>query len=49
VIVHFHADDAVVALVAGDKRGISDEWYVAAVVQADAALDHYYRQQENQP
>ena len=46
LVVHFRSnpDEVVVALVGGDKLGISDQWYDAAVVQAEAALDLYYRQ-----
>jgi hypothetical protein len=46
MVVHFRSnpDEVVVALVGGDKLGISDQWYDAAVVQAEAALDQYYRQ-----
>jgi len=46
LIVHFHASEAVVALVGGDKLRVSDQWYDTAVKQANAALDHYYRQRE---
>ena len=46
LVVHFRSnpDEVVVALVGGDKLGISDQWYDAAVIRADAALDLYYRQ-----
>jgi hypothetical protein len=44
LIVHFHGSEAVVVLVGGDKLGVSDQWYDTAVNQANAALDHYYRQ-----
>ena len=47
LIVHLHEQVAVVALVGGDKRGVSDQWYDAAVPRSEAILDHYYRQEEN--
>lgn len=46
LVVHFDGDTAVVALVGGDKRGVSDEWYDTATRQSEHALDHYYRKKE---
>jgi hypothetical protein len=46
LIVHFHGSEAVVVLVGGDKLGVSDQSYDTAVNQANAALDHYYRQHQ---
>jgi hypothetical protein len=37
----------VVALIGGDKAGISDVWYESATVRAEAAVDQWIR--ENQP
>jgi hypothetical protein len=49
LIVHFHRDAAVVALVGGDKRGVSDQWYDTASRRAEQDLDQYYRLQEGTP
>lgn len=35
---------AVVALVAGDKKKISDEWYDSATPRAEAAVDQWLRE-----
>jgi hypothetical protein len=35
---------AVVALVAGDKKKISDEWYDSATPRAEAAIDQWLRE-----
>jgi hypothetical protein len=49
LIVHFHRDIAVVALVGGDKLGVSDQWYDSASRRAEQDLDQYYRLQEDTP
>jgi hypothetical protein len=35
---------AVVALVAGDKKKISEEWYDSATPRAEAAIDQWLRE-----
>ena len=47
LIVHFHGDTAVIALVGGDKLGISDQWYDSATRRAEQDLDTYYRFERN--
>jgi len=39
-------ETAVVALVGGDKAGISDLWYDSATVRAEAAVDQWMREHD---
>ena len=49
LIVHFDHDTAVVALIGGDKLGVSDQWYDTASRRAEQDLDQYYRLQKDKP
>ena len=47
VLCWFPDDDlAVVALIGGDKAGISDVWYDSATVRAEAEVDQWLRERE---
>ena len=41
-------ETAVVALVGGDNAGISDVWYDSATPRAEAAVDQWIRQHEEE-
>lgn len=41
-------ETAVVALLGGDKGGISDVWYDSATVRAEAAVDQWKREHETE-
>lgn len=41
-------ETAVIALVGGDKAGISDVWYDSATLRAEAAVDQWIRQHEQE-
>jgi len=47
ILCWFPADHiAVVALIGGDKAGISDVWYDSATVRAEAEVDQWLRERE---
>lgn len=47
ILCWFPDDDvAVVALIGGDKAGISDVWYDSATRRAEAEVDRWLREQE---
>ena len=47
ILCWFPVDEtAVVALIGGDKAGISDVWYDSATLRAEGAVDQWLREHE---